>query len=543
MAKDNDRTTKIGFIVFFLGLIVAVPLIQSVIEYRRDRRIQMLDLFIDTGVTPWRNAKDHHALAVSTRRLVDSIAVTVAASGDSTRNSYPVEQLLDEALVAVSDLQRSVAKINRHVVIDTAAESFDRLRELATRLNSLMVAVRKTPPVSNLAESIGAAREQAEKLVSQYPAPSLLDYPGMAAANLRYIFWTDKYLRPYEKEMENTSVFTVALRPRMQFVYYSLFGELGEKGLKGSHDWFFYKNDVDYLIKPSVLDPRSLAVDPNEKPLTDNPVTAILAFKEQLADRGIDLLVVAIPGKPSIYPELLAPSMHPKLSGKISHTPDILDTLRSHGVAIVDLYAPFSRERQNDSIAGDSLYLEKDTHWRARGVVTAAHEIAEHIKAYPWYQAGTTEFIIDTVVVDRVGDIGVMSTLPLVRVGGKQFAFPVEKTACYQVSQVSRDEAGAETGRALYKDDYRNAQILLLGDSFSRIYQTDEPRSAGLVAHLARELSQPIASIVSDGGASTLVRQTLARKANLLKGKKLVVWEFIERDLRYGAEGWKTVAL
>jgi hypothetical protein len=83
----------------------------------------------------------------------------------------------------------------------------------------------------------------------------------------------------------------------------------------------------------------------------------------------------------------------------------------------------------------------------------------------------------------------------------------------------------------------------VLGDSFSRIYQTDAPRSAGWISHLARELSQPLASIVNDGGASTLVRQTLARKQNVLRNKKLVVWEFVERDFRYGAEGWKEVDL
>ena len=46
---------------------------------------------------------------------------------------------------------------------------------------------------------------------------------------------------------------------------------------------------------------------------------------------------------------------------------------------------------------------------------------------------------------------------------------------------------------------------------------------------------------VPDGGASTLVREKLARKASVLKGKKLLIWEFVERDLRFGAEGWKDV--
>ena len=52
-----------------------------------------------------------------------------------------------------------------------------------------------------------------------------------------------------------------------------------------------------------------------------------------------------------------------------------------------------------------------------------------------------------------------------------------------------------------------------------------------------------VASMVNDGGASTLARRSLARRANLLTGKKLVVWEIVERDFRFGEDGWKDVAL
>jgi hypothetical protein len=48
---------------------------------------------------------------------------------------------------------------------------------------------------------------------------------------------------------------------------------------------------------------------------------------------------------------------------------------------------------------------------------------------------------------------------------------------------------------------------------------------------------------VNDGGASTLVRQQLSRRPELLRGKRLVIWEFVERDIYYGAEGWKAVPL
>jgi len=82
-----------------------------------------------------------------------------------------------------------------------------------------------------------------------------------------------------------------------------------------------------------------------------------------------------------------------------------------------------------------------------------------------------------------------------------------------------------------------------LGDSFLRIYQSDQPGSAGFIAHLAVEFGFDLASIVSDGGASTLVRQQLYRKPALLAGKKVVIWEFVERDIRFGTEGWQDVPL
>jgi hypothetical protein len=40
-----------------------------------------------------------------------------------------------------------------------------------------------------------------------------------------------------------------------------------------------------------------------------------------------------------------------------------------------------------------------------------------------------------------------------------------------------------------------------------------------------------------------LVRQSLCRKVNLLNGKKCVIWEIVERDLRYGEDGWKDTPL
>jgi hypothetical protein len=122
----------------------------------------------------------------------------------------------------------------------------------------------------------------------------------------------------------------------------------------------------------------------------------------------------------------------------------------------------------------------------------------------------------------------------MIRAPGLAASFTAQAVTCRQVV-----EAG--TQKPFESDP--EAQILLLGDSFARIYEHDEPGSAGLIAHLARELKQPLTAIVNDGGASTLVRQELYRKPAALRNKRVVIWEFIERDICFGLEGWQDVPL
>ena len=180
-------------------------------------------------------------------------------------------------------------------------------------------------------------------------------------------------------------------------------------------------------------------------------------------------------------------------------------------------------------------------------------------------------FLSDSIA-DRMGDVGEMSGLNKFNVFKVQQVtghvvsqqnikertekLPVDSTcveaaksacqkndSCFtaQSALCERDTVLYDTSITPFKDDFRKSEILILGDSFSRIYQTDSPVNAGWIAHFAKNMNRPVASIVSDGGASTLVREKLARKASVLKGKKLLIWEFVERDLRFGAEGWKDV--
>jgi hypothetical protein len=307
----------------------------------------------------------------------------------------------------------------------------------------------------------------------------------------------------------------------------------GAKAVLGKQGWLFYTTNMDYLFGPYVTDPR-ITVPVGKDPAKDwDPVPVIVDFKEQLAARGIDLLVVPVPAKATIYPEMATSRTIKKQVDLHANTRRLMNELQARGVETMDLYALYLRARAGSDTTGgtEALYLQRDTHYSGRGAYLAARAIAERVRQYPWWSdaAATARFTLKDTLVERFGDIGEMTQLPRSRE-----LFPSENTLCRQVIET-------ESGKP-----YRNkkdASLLFVGDSYARIYQTDAPRSAGIVALLAHELKMPFDAIINNGGASTLVRAELVNKPEKLQGKKLVIWEFCERDVRFGMEGWKKLAL
>jgi len=176
-----------------------------------------------------------------------------------------------------------------------------------------------------------------------------------------------------------------------------------------------------------------------------------------------------------------------------------------------------------------SLYLAQDSHWSPQGMELAAQAVARRLLDLGWVGKGPVEYATRPVSIRRYGDV-----LRMIRVPQVERLYEPQRIDCVQVL----DRA---TGRPC--EDDPSSPVLVLGDSFLRIYERDEPGGSGFLAHLARRLGFGLTSVVNDGGASTLVRQQLARKPALLRGKKVVLWEFVERDIRFGAEGWQVVPL
>jgi hypothetical protein len=332
---------------------------------------------------------------------------------------------------------------------------------------------------------------------------------------------TARNLRAYERGLEDASWVAEKLRPWVQYVQFAWLKDGGPKALLGRDGWLFYGPGVRYLTeRPGARPAAATAAD---------AFAAILDFREQLAARGIRLLVMPAPNKESVYPEKLTRRAAAMTMAMSPETKELLGRLKGAGVDVVDLFALFAARKAAGRTPSPPLYLAQDSHWSPAGAELAARAVAREMLEQGWVRPGSVAYEASPSPTRRIGDVLRMLRVPRLEGGLAAETAPCRRVLRRDTGEPYRDDAGSE--------------VLVLGDSFLRIYETDEPGAGGFVAHLARELKRPVASIINDGGGSTLARQELSRRAAWLANKKVVIWEFAERDIRLGTEGWQRVPL
>ena len=336
-------------------------------------------------------------------------------------------------------------------------------------------------------------------------------------------------LKRVERTLENESLVSQWLLPRMQYLLTVVMGAGNEQVYLGHDPWLFYRADVDHVIGPPFLDPIRMKHRLQTSRVQPDPIKAIVDFRNQLAARGIDLVLVPVWVKPSVEGEMLAVSSANRAEAK-GGLPnpsfnEFKTQLEREKVRLFDP-APSLMERGRSR----PLYLDTDTHWRPETMEFVAERLADFLQL-PAAAESTALSIVEKEIVAR-GDIAAM--LKLTR--GDKF-FPPEKVTIRQVV----------TGNGLWRPS-KEADVLLLGDSFSNIFSFEPMgwgESAGFAEHLSFALRRPIDCILRNSDASFATREILsndlARGRDRLAGKKLVVWEFAARELSFG--NWKLLDL
>jgi alginate O-acetyltransferase complex protein AlgJ len=259
-----------------------------------------------------------------------------------------------------------------------------------------------------------------------------------------------------------------------------------------------------------------------------NPLPIIVEFKKTLEAHGVDFLFVPVPNKEEIFPDELEPKQK-ALVGKVvnPYGRQFLQSLAAAGVEVVDLLPTFLAARvDHDNAKAEPLYQRQDTHWTDRGLRLCADIVSARIKKYPWYKDVSTHartYSIKETSFTRFGDLH--SRLP----EALKKKYKPETLVAHQV--LGPDGAA-------YDDD-ADSPVVVLGDSFTGVYELTDAEHAGVSAHIAKGIAYPVDLVMSYGGGPNVRQKLMRRGADALASKKLVIWMMTARDLYNYWENWE----
>jgi hypothetical protein len=328
----------------------------------------------------------------------------------------------------------------------------------------------------------------------------------------------------FEDALDAESLLGQLLRPPAQYVLSAWLRAGNERVYVGRDGWLFYRPDVEYVTGSPFLDEAALrrrvaGSSEWDQPPQPDPRPAIRRFHQQLRERGIALIVVPTPLKPSIHPEKLADAGTLQRPVQNASYALLVDQLRADGVLVFD-----PADVLVTAAATGAQYLATDTHWRPEAMELVAEALAAFVRQHvalpdvpaPQYRVLEQE-------IAGAGDTAVMLDLPR----GQQL-YPLERVWIRRV---------ADGSGAAWRPD-RSADVLVLGDSFSNIYSLGSlgwGDSAGLVEQLSYALGRPLDRMVQNDDGAFATRAMLAQAApERLARTKLVIWQFAARELAIG---------
>ena len=290
------------------------------------------------------------------------------------------------------------------------------------------------------------------------------------------------------------------------------------KAFAGSDGFLFYRNSLEFVTGGDLEKQRK----------GKNPLPIIVDFKNQLAAHDVDFLFVPVPTKEEIFPD----EIDPNSKGLVGHVVDpfarkLLLSLAQAGVEVIDLLPAFLNARtKTDTAKEEPLYQHQDTHWTDRGLRLAADLIGRRIKQYPWFSelsAHARTYTLKETTFTRYGDL--YSRLP----DAEKAPYKPETLVAHQVVGPRGD---------LYEDD-PDSPIVVLGDSFTGVYELTDAEHAGISAHIARAAAFPVDLVMSYGGGPNVRQKLMRRGAEALSAKKVVIWIMTARDLYNYWEDWE----
>lgn len=319
--------------------------------------------------------------------------------------------------------------------------------------------------------------------------------------------------RRTEQDLEAGSVTKQWLQPRVQEWLTINFSTGNNNVIIGRDGWLFYRPGIDHLAGHGFLQTTSRRT--NARYL--DPQTVIIDFHRQCQSHGVGLLVVPISEKAAIDHRQLT-SFSTSFAG-VHHQPanaDFATWLRALSAAGVQVMPVDDLLREAAQHA--KPFLPDDTHWTPSAMDAVARHIAHHFLLQGVID--TKAWQTEQLQITGQGDLTALLRLPRDSALFPPYTITIEK--------IIHPTTGAPW------ETNPTASVLLLGDSFSNIYQSPSlgwGESAGFGAHLAKHLGCDIDVIAVNGDGANGARRRLAMRQHPLKEKRVIIWAFAEREL------------
>ena len=341
----------------------------------------------------------------------------------------------------------------------------------------------------------------------------------------------------FDDLIADDSLVATVIRPPVQYLLTTLLGTGTEQVHQGTEEWLFFGPDVAYVTGNGFLTPAQLARRATSgntlvAAAQPDPRPVIFDLHQQLARRGIDLIVMPTPVKPGVHPERL--TGRTRGGAAIARNPSyrsFVEELTGQGVLVFDVAVELEEMKR---ATAEPLYFATDTHWRPKTVELVAERLASFIDQHTDLPGRPpTLYWTSQIVVTSSGDTTRLLDLP-----AAQTAYPAETVTLRQI---------ASPDGVVWRAD-RDADVLLLGDSFTNVFSVDEMgwgNAAGLAEQLSFALQRPVDRIARNDNGAHASREALAtelgRGRDRLAGKRLVVLQFANRELGQG--DWRVVDL
>ena len=282
-------------------------------------------------------------------------------------------------------------------------------------------------------------------------------------------------------------------------------------GASSAETFLWFRRNANYLLADKITGQDSL----------HNPLPRLLELKNYLDSIGVQLLVVPVPVKEEIYAERLVAGTPADLCVNPAGREFTREMLAA-GLDVLDIYPSLMAAKAGDEPPRFS-YQRYDTHWALPGMLAAMEQLASRVTQYAWYaDAGAKPGSLNMQETTTLREGDLVAHLP----DAEKSKYPADTLPVMKILK------GAEP----YKGG-KNAPILLMGDSFTGVFESVDHKSGGPGSLLAFATGLDVQVLTSWGGGPGVYHRMMKMKKDM-QSKRLVIYMMTARDFWQSPMEW-----